>query len=128
MKNLFDEKLEDMEKEVYEKDDKKKIIKAVLLVLGALIVIIMFFAFKSKIDYTNNSEKLEKYAREYYEENMRSINIASGYTVTLRMLEAVEEYELDYFEDCDDKETKVDILVDDNGDITKTTVKINCDN
>lgn len=123
---MFDEQLEEMKKEVYEKDDKKKIIKAALLVLGAIIIIVSFFLIKSKVDYTSNSGKLEKYAKDYYEQNMRSVNVASGYSVTLRMLEAANKYDLDYFEKCDDKNTKVDIIVDKNGDITKTDVIIEC--
>jgi len=123
---MFDEELEKFEKEVYEKDDKKKLIKAVLIVFGAIVLIAIFFLIKSKLDYKNNSENLDKYARDYYEENMRGVNVAAGYSVTLRMLEATEKYDLKYFEECDDKKTVVNIAVDEDGNITKTSVKVDC--
>jgi len=97
-----------------------------MIVVFALAIITIFFLIKSKFDYSSNSEKLEKYAKDYYEKNMRSVNVASGYTVTLKMLKASDEYDLDYFGECNDKKTNVDIIVDRNGDITKTKVNINC--
>ena len=51
------------------------------------------------IEKTKNysKEKYDSY-KDYYEQNMRSVNVASGYSVTLRMLEAANKYDLDYFE------------------------------
>lgn len=121
---MFEEKLEEMKKDVYGKNNN--IIKTVIVILLALTVLILMFVLKSKIDYNTNKENLEKYAKEYYNENMKSVNPAAGYVISLQMLESVSKYDLKYFEKCDKKETSVDIYVDEKGNILSTKTHIKC--
>lgn len=123
---MFDEELEKMKDDVYGKDDKKKLVKAAAIVVVTLVLILIFFLVKSKVDYNTNSDNLEKYAREYYNENMRTVNSASGYVVNLQMLESTKKYDLKYFEKCDKKDTNVDIYVNNAGEIISTKAHIKC--
>ena len=123
---MFDEKLEEMQNNVYGNDDKQKIKKLIIICVIVLIIVLIGLFIKSKIDYSKNSENLEKYAVDYYNENMKSANPAAGYVVNLQMLESVDKYDLDYFKKCDKTDTTVDIYVDQIGEITKTQVHIKC--
>lgn len=120
---MFEEKLEEMKNEVY---GKKNGLKTLIVLMFAILLIIMIFVFKSKIDYNVNKENLEKYAKEYYNENMKSVNPAAGYVISLQMLESSSKYDLKYFEKCDKKETSVDIYVDEKGKILSTKTHIKC--
>lgn len=123
---MFDEKLEEMKNSVYENDDKKKIIKLIIICAVVLIIVLIGLFIKSKIDYSNNVKNLEKYATEYYNENMKSANPAAGYVVSLQMLEGVDKYDLKYFKKCDKTETAVDIYVDEIGEIIKKEAHLKC--
>ncbi len=123
---MFDEKLEEMQNDVYGNDDKQKIRKLMIICAIVLVIILIGLFIKSKIDYSNNSKNLEKYASEYYNENMKSANLAAGYVVNLQMLESVDKYDLDYFKKCDKTDTNVDIYVDEIGEIIKTKANIKC--
>ena len=122
----MEEQLEEMRNEVYGKDDKKKVIIGIAIIIIFVVLIITFFSIKGKMDLDENSKNLDKYAREYYNENMKSANPGAAYVVNLNMLESTGKYQLKYFKKCDKRDTYVDIFVDDKGNITETKTHVKC--
>lgn len=104
--------------------DKKKIMITVAVGIMAVLLIVTVLAIKSKKDYEKNTQAIDKYAREYYNKNMRNVNPAASYSVNLKMLE--KKYELKYFEKCDKTSTYVEIFVDKKGKIVGTKTNIEC--
>ena len=122
----MNEKLSEMRDEIYKKDDKGKKIKAIVIIVIVIAVFTTALVIKNKIDYNKNVENFEKYAKEYYENNMKSANPASIYVVNLEMLQNDKNYDVSYFKKCDQKKTNLNILVDNQGNIKSTKTNIKC--